>query len=390
MSASSDSRKTLARARTLPTRFVVVVPPGTPRHGGIFVSGSAESLGFWNGSGAVLSLTGDRVYSATVELPLGEAVEFKVTRGNWETVEATAYGQEIPNRVHEVRAPQVLEVKVAGWQDHHQHPPRPQKIAGTVDLFELSSRALRGHRRCWVYAPPASCGPGPFPLLMCLDGQNSFHWGRAADSMPVSWSLDVTADRLIREGKMAPVVIGALANAGARRVVEYTPWKDPFRRGGGEARRTLTALRDEFMPAIAERYPARLAPATNGILGSSLGGLFSLWAALQEPPLFTRSAVVSPAFFWGLVEVHEFIRKRRLAAGVRVWMDVGTNEIVSVANVFQDLYLALVRGVNRELEQLGQPPGTKLHYEEFELAGHNEADWAARADRILKYLYPPV
>jgi len=73
--------------------------------------------------------------------------------------------------------------------------------------------------------------------------------------------------------------------------------------------------RAEFEQHLETCLGCQQAVKTAGILGSSLGGLFSFWAVLQEPPAFMRAAVVSPAFFWGQYTTHQFLQTRRPAPG---------------------------------------------------------------------------
>ncbi len=368
-------------------RFEITVPEETPAPSTFYLIGNAVEVGNWEGSGLPLKAAGSQRFSCTVSLLIGTELEYKITRGSWAEVETSAYGHEIPNRSFSVTGKSTEKIHVDGWKDHHKKPPLPQSIEGKVELIEVPSRPLRRPRRIWVYTPPASAGKGPFPLLMALDGQNCFAWGRDIDSMPHSWKLDLTADRLISKREMAPVVIAAVAN-GPRRASEYTPWKDPFHHIGGEARKCLTAFRDEFMPAVAKQFPARVDEVGNGVAGSSLGGLFSFWALLQEPSVFTRGAVVSPSFLFGYKALVRFLKTRRLNPKLRLWMDVGNSEIVATASVFQELYTLSVRDVRDSLAGLGLAQGSRFHYEEIEHGGHTEADWAARSDRILKFLYP--
>ncbi|MBI3891423.1 MAG: hypothetical protein HY303_07820, partial [Candidatus Wallbacteria bacterium] len=315
---------------TATIRFEIAVPPGTPKDADIYLAGDAPALGNWDEAGHKLHPEEPHRYSATVELPRDKAVHYKLTRGSWTTVESDAFGRDVPNRVAHIRGYETIHLRVAGWKDHHLQPTGKQPLAGNVSLTTVNSRLLRGERRMWVYTPPESAGPGPYPVLLCLDGLNCFHWGRFHDSMPVSWGLDVIADNLILAGKMQPVILAAVANS-RRRASEYTPWRDQYHRIGGLARKTYTAFRDEFLPHLEKNFPARAEAATNGILGSSLGGLFSFWSALQEPSIFSRAAVVSPAFFWGQWTIRQFLLTRRVRSGLRMWMDVGTNEIVAAA-----------------------------------------------------------
>ncbi len=72
------------------------------------------------------------------------------------------------------------------------------------------------------------------------------------------------------------------------------PLPDIGSAGGGEA--FLDFLIEEVRPFIAERYVTD--PGDQTLVGSSLGGLFSLHAYLTRPGAFTRYVANSPALWW--------------------------------------------------------------------------------------------
>lgn len=74
----------------------------------------------------------------------------------------------------------------------------------------------------------------------------------------------------------------------------YGPRPDIAPAGGGEA--FLDFLIDEVRPFIAGRYATD--PGDQILVGSSLGGLFSLHAYLTRPGAFRRHVAGSPALWW--------------------------------------------------------------------------------------------
>ena len=112
-----------------------------------------------------------------------------------------------------------------------------------------------------------------------------------------------------------------------RRNRDFTPAADepcgPLRRRF----HVLDFLRDELKPLIAERYPQATGPST--LFGSSMGGLFASFAALERPESFERYVIASPAL-WR--DDHLLVRtasQRPLSRGdapARVFMAVGALE----------------------------------------------------------------
>ena len=44
-------------------------------------------------------------------------MEFKFTRGSWESVESDRWGEDITNRAYNYRDIDTLELKIKGWKD---------------------------------------------------------------------------------------------------------------------------------------------------------------------------------------------------------------------------------------------------------------------------------
>jgi predicted alpha/beta superfamily hydrolase len=57
-------------------------------------------------------------------------------------------------------------------------------------------------------------------------------------------------------------------------------------------------------PFIAERYPVGRRDHT--LIGSSLGGLFALYALFTRPAAFQRCIAISPAVYWGERTLFDF------------------------------------------------------------------------------------
>lgn len=92
--------------------------------------------------------------------------------------------------------------------------------------------------------------------------------------------------------------------------------------GGGEA--FLDFLIDELRPFIAERYATD--PGDQTLVGSSLGGLFSLHAYLTRPGAFTRHVANSPALWWRDGEAFANEAAAQPDPATRLFLSVGGRE----------------------------------------------------------------
>ncbi|OZC03945.1 alpha/beta hydrolase [Rubricoccus marinus] len=69
----------------------------------------------------------------------------------------------------------------------------------------------------------------------------------------------------------------------------------------GEAAAFATFIRESLAPRVEASYNA--SATDRGWLGHSFGGLFGAWAEAEEPDLFNRLLLVSPAMWWNEGEV---------------------------------------------------------------------------------------
>lgn len=250
-------------------------------------------------------------------------------------------------------------------------PGRLEKISG------FKSEILGNARDVTVYLPPGydERESTRYPVLYMLDGQNLFEPERAF--IPGNhWRLREAADAAIGERTAAPMIIVAIDNAGAVRIDEYTPTRDPARNAGGRADEHTRMLLEELKPEIDTRF--RTDPDVLAIGGSSLGGLASLHAALRHPDVFRRAAVMSPSVWWHgraiLKDVEAFDGPRP-----RLWLDIGGREGVEA--------LSDARALRELLKRKGWTDA-ELRYFEDRRANHTEGAWAKRVRQVLEFLFP--
>lgn len=246
---------------------------------------------------------------------------------------------------------------------------------------QFASRFLRNRRDIIVYLPPdyGAKAERHFPVLYLQDGQNLFD-GETSYIRGQDWRAGQAADECIRRGRVEPLIIVGIYNAGKSRVREYTPWRAP-KLGGGGADRYAKFLLKEVMPFIQAIYRVKRGPADTGIGGSSLGGLLSLYLGLKEPELFGKVAALSPSVWWDRGAIHRFAAKSETRhERPKIWLDIGTREgprIVDQVEHFRDVLL-----------RKGWRLGESLHFDRVEGGEHNEAAWARRVAPFLEFLFP--
>ena len=120
---------------------------------------------------------------------------------------------------------------------------------------DFESRILRNRRDVLVYLPPGYRRTRErYPGLYLQDGQNVFDAATAFGG--VEWGVDETAQRLIRNKLLAPLIIVAVANTGEHRVHEYAPtrgWIDKRKRSKGMLRQYGQVWIQELKPFIDKK-----------------------------------------------------------------------------------------------------------------------------------------
>ena len=250
-------------------------------------------------------------------------------------------------------------------------------VAGNVRrLADVDSPQLGNRRDLFVYLPPSYLASGRhYPVIYMHDGQNLFD---AAMSFAGEWHVDDTMERLAREGVEA-IVVG-VPNMGPARADEYSPFPDPkIGVGGGRGDAYLAFLVDTVKPLVDSQFRTERTREHTGILGSSMGGLISLYALLQRPDVFGCAGVMSPALWFGGGAIFDRVRAEASWRG-RIYLDTGTGE--GRPQVRQ------TREMVRLLRKKAARPRLQVHYLEARGAGHNEAAWASRFERAVRWLLP--
>ncbi|HEX5234490.1 MAG TPA: alpha/beta hydrolase-fold protein [Silvibacterium sp.] len=242
------------------------------------------------------------------------------------------------------------------------------------------SRFLPGDRNITVYLPPGydQNAHRNYPALYLQDGQNLF--ASRANPEIRTWGFAESADQAIQAGEAEPLLVVGIANAGERRLAEYTPTAD-WELGGGEADKYGLMLTQEILHFIASSYRVKSGAANTGLGGSSLGALASLYLGLKYSEIFGKLALLSPSVWWNHRAILTMVGNApRHRIKPRIWLDVGEAE--GRRNVVDSDLL------ERKLRSRGWRPGLDLSYERIPGGSHDEASWAERVKPMLRFLFP--
>jgi glycogen operon protein len=250
---------------------------------------------------------------------------------------------------------------------------RRRAAPGSLDvLHDVYSPELDNARDIYVYRPAAyDKGTSQYPVIYMHDGQNLFD---PETAFAGEWGVDRAIAHAPRKARRALVV--GIANRGPDRLDEYSPFIDPTR-GGGRGDAYIDFILKTLKPTIDERYRTRADAASTGIVGSSMGGLLSLYAFFRQPTQFGFVGALSPSLWYADAAIFEWLEKAAFVPG-RIYLDSGTREGTRT--------LANARAMCALLEEKGYQRGRDLLWVEDHGGVHNEAAWGRRFKKALPFL----
>jgi predicted alpha/beta superfamily hydrolase len=266
--------------------------------------------------------------------------------------------------------------------------PQLPDVTGELRFHELQSAVFRNARLLRVWVPPgydnAENGEHRFPVLYLNDGQNLFQ--AETSYTGVEWQMDETADRLIREGKISPLIVVGIDHGGKDRMKEYVPYRSfspAILRPQG--RRYPEFLMDEVMPSVARNYRVAAGSENVALGGSSLGGLIALYTAMARPGMIGRLLIESPSLF---MSSRQLLREARgfKQWPQRVYMAMGTRESGRPDRDQSFVNDVLRLAQNMKESGLGEE---RLRVNIAEGATHSEAEWAKRLPDAMEFLFRP-
>lgn len=324
----------------------------------------------WGASFRLDDADGDSVYTGRVQFPHPGTVDYKLKIDS-DAGDANTGWESGMNRTLVVQADTITLVERL-FDD--PVPDLESTLQDNVEVLPLFESAYGlPDRPIAVYLPPgyADDDSTSYPVLYLHDGQNVFD----QVGVGVEWEVDESANRLIADGVIRPVIIVAVGNSG-NRMSEYTPVRGADGQGG-DAKAYAALLTEEIMPYIEARYRVQHGPEHTAVGGSSLGGLVTLYLMAEHADRFGSGLAVSPSIWWADRAILQHVPEP--GPSRRLWTDMGTAEGAGM--------LSGVRLLRERLVDIGWEIGMDLAYTETKDATHSERAWAARVPDMLRFLY---
>lgn len=289
--------------------------------------------------------------------------------------------------------------------------PASAQVTGRLQQYPDFPSSHAAPRNVTIWLPPGYDPDGPpYAVLYMHDGQNLFE-GRTGYGGQ-EWGIDEAAARLIAEGAIRQTIIVGIWNTPLR-LREYVPAKAFAHLPAGYMERVrglyggnplsdgyLRFIVRELKPFIDRNYNTAPDRANTAIMGSSMGGLISLYALTEYPQVFGAAGALST--HWPLLlppdgqnlsdedvntvatAFESYLRVALPRAGrYRLYFDHGSETL-------DRHYAAYQRRIDRLVAGRGWIPDRDWVSRNFPGAAHNEVAWRARVEIPLRFLLPPV
>jgi alpha-glucosidase len=352
------------------TIIITDLPENAPE-GNIYISGDFEG---WSGGNEKYRLNKVNQHYMITLPEQEDAIQFKFTRGSWNTVEIKADGSQTDNRDYSfIKKHDTLKVSIENWAD------QLKKVSTATNNVKLMAQdfylpGLDKKRAIWIYLPPAyDMSTQRFPVIYMHDGQNLFD-----DALAFSgeWEVDETLNRLSKEKNLNLIVVG-IENGGAERINEYTPWSLPKYPAEAQGEAYIESIAKTLKPFVDDHYRTLPDDQNTVIMGSSLGGLISHYAALKSPQVFGKSGVFSPSFELS-PSSFDFAKKQSNIKNSRMYILAGDQE----SEMMVDKMMEMVDVMTSE-----GFPSSNINLKIVYGGEHNEILWKNEFEAAVLWLF---
>ena len=187
-------------------------------------------------------------------------------------------------------------------------PSPPEGFPRTLRVF-LPEAYFRDERR-------------RFGVVYFQDGQNVFAHPESARAE--TWAANDTLELLAHARAIEPwIAVGV--DHGVGRFEDYSPWAEPRAQVKGRSQIYAEFLIGHLKPFVDQSFRTRPEPERTAVVGSSLGGLVSLYLGWKHPEVYGRVGAFSPSVMWSQRRLFRNWRARG-PLPQRLYLDAGETD----------------------------------------------------------------
>jgi enterochelin esterase-like enzyme len=259
-------------------------------------------------------------------------------------------------------------------------------VPGEVSRFDFAGRTVE----LWAPQEPSE------HLLIAHDGQNVFD-GKSSTHRGKTWEMAQHAFKVGYETGQVPPVIIAVWHSSTKadpmgRAKDLSPQRyfqeDVAVNMPNVSKDDLAQLRGDiylenifnvYAPKLLNSLDQEISADKTALIGSSMGGLSTLYAAHKHPDRFKTILALSPHWVIGGNDLVRRTVAELPAPGThKVWMSRGTKALDAQYEPFQNL-------ADHLMIEKGYREGIDFESKVFRKTGHNEASWASYLDQPLSF-----
>lgn len=278
--------------------------------------------------------------------------------------------------------------------------PHQQADAGSLTYYENFTSQHFPQRNVLVWLPDGYTPDERYAVLYMHDAQMLFDETSSWNKQ--TWNVDSVAMAVQRDGRCRPFIVVGIENHPTDRLTEYMPQRildylpadnkllAQYGREKFIADGYLKFLVEELKPFIDSHYATLTDPANTVVMGSSMGGLISLYALAEYPEVFGAAgclsthtpvaigAMESESPIWSKA-FRDYLNDHLPAAeGHRVYMDYGDQTLDAAYAPYQ-------RQVDSLFAAKGWSP-EEVQTRFFAGHAHDENSWESRLHIPFEWL----
>lgn len=233
-----------------------------------------------------------------------------------------------------------------------------------------------------------------YKVLYMHDGQNVFN--PKTSYTGIDWGVDEAIDSLMKAGKIKNTIVVAPWNS-PKRFVEYMPkspaeasedpvffkeMKKEYGFDGLYSDEYLKFLVEELKPFIDKTYNTSTKVEDTSIMGSSMGGLISLYAICKYPDVFGAAGCISTHWVvpvLGEAYIKTLPESLPSPENHKIYFDFGTEGHDAQYEPFQN-------EVDQMMIEKAYVTGSNWMTKKYQGASHSEKSWKERIHIPLQFL----